>query len=1374
MNRLEPASPHSGAPLQALAERERVAAVRATGLLDGDDPPALVELPALAARACGMSIAALALIADQRQVLIGRVGIEARELPRDHGFCAQVVDRLALFEVGDALERPELRDNPLVRAPSGMRSYVGVPVCTDEGHCLGALFVADRVPRTPDANARELLAGLARVAARTIALHTDAERLRRIRRVQEAAAAALGRVVDAEALHVAFDGLLADLLRIADSAYGFVGEVRHTREGKPYLKTHAITNIAWNDETRALYEREAATGMEFHRLDTLFGHTMTSQAAVYANDPANDPRRGGLPPGHPPLDAFVGLPIHSRGKMVGMIGLANRPDGYTPGLAAELEPLLASIASIIEAARTERERRIATEELARQRAATREREQRFRAALESLEHVAVQSYGADGRIKFWNRASETLYGVPAQKALGSDVVELLFAPHERDEERATMASIAASGDVPAAGEVTLTRTDGGQVTVYAARVLVPYTDGPPEIFCFDVDVTARKAAEDAQRASEERLREIADSIPGAIFRYIIHPDGSDSLAYMSRGSADIWEIDAASLMDDPTPLWAMVLPEDLPAMRDSVGDSARTLTHWRHQWRIRTPSGKLKSVVGSGAPVRTADGDIVWNSFLFDRSPQAAAETALAQSEARYRAIAENIPGAIFRYLLHPDNRHSVEFISRGAQAIWERQPAAIETDAQLLFRAIAPEDRDGFRDSLLESARTLGLWQHRWRIVTPSGGQKWLQGSAQPVRREDGNVAWDGYVFDVTERREAEAALALSEARLRVLMESAPEAIVVFDVEAGQFVDFNSKACVLFGVDAERLRSLDPATVSPPLQPDGRPSASATVAYLQRAVAGEEPVFEWLHQRADGTPVPCEIHLVRIPDPRRVLVRGSLVDITARKAAERALAQTEARLGLIVQNMLDGFFVLDQDWRVLEVNAAAARSMDARADELVGQDLRKVFPGVEVRTFGLAYASVLSGGPSLTVSDFHPLLKRWYEARVQPAGSGIAVFFSDITERKQAESALRDSERRFRSLVEDIGTIAVQGYDSERRIVFWNSGSEKLYGWPAAEVMGRRLEDTIIPIPMRAAVVDIHTHWLAEGRIDNPSEELVLVDRHGLPVPVYSSHIMQEQPNGELVLYCLDVDLRDLRRSEEALQQANAALRQRNAELQQFVMIASHDLQEPLRKVQTFADRLQGSLGERLRADEADYVARLIGAAARMRALIQDLLDYSAVSFANPQRARVDLDEVLDEVLDDLEQAIAASGAVVRRAPLGVIDADPVQMRQLLQNLVGNALKYRDPARSPEIAIDGAAEMDGDDRLLRITIADNGIGFDAAYRERIFTPFQRLHARTEYSGTGIGLAIVRRIVDQHGGRIEAHGNPGVGASFIVHLPCSA
>lgn len=245
-------------------------------------------------------------------------------------------------------------------------------------------------------------------------------------------------------------------------------------------------------------------------------------------------------------------------------------------------------------------------------------------------------------------------------------------------------------------------------------------------------------------------------------------------------------------------------------------------------------------------------------------------------------------------------------------------------------------------------------------------------------------------------------------------------------------------------------------------------------------------------------------------------------------------------------------------------------------------------------------------------------------------------------------------------------------------------------------------------------------------------------------------------------------------KRAEEQLKIFNNKLQKSNRELQDFAYVASHDLQEPLRKVQAFSDRLKTKYTDRLEGDGLDYLERMRSAANRMQLLIQDLLTFSRVSTKEQPFTIVDLATVTEEVLSDLEVKIEETGATVEIKDLPVIDADPLQMRQLIQNLVGNALKFRRNDTAPIISVQSRqadSDSDGWASHCQIVVKDNGIGFDEKYTDKIFAVFQRLHGRTEYEGSGVGLAICRKIVERHNGNITAHSQAGDGSTFIVTLP---
>jgi light-regulated signal transduction histidine kinase (bacteriophytochrome) len=247
-----------------------------------------------------------------------------------------------------------------------------------------------------------------------------------------------------------------------------------------------------------------------------------------------------------------------------------------------------------------------------------------------------------------------------------------------------------------------------------------------------------------------------------------------------------------------------------------------------------------------------------------------------------------------------------------------------------------------------------------------------------------------------------------------------------------------------------------------------------------------------------------------------------------------------------------------------------------------------------------------------------------------------------------------------------------------------------------------------------------------------------------------------------------------ELETSNARLQSTNELLRhaaelsRSNAELEQFASIASHDLQEPLRKVQTFAAQLNAKESDNLSEQGRDFLRRMSDAAARMRNLIDDLLVFSRVSTQGHPFTAVNLGHVISQVLVDLEVSIEESRAVVRVGLMPTIEADPLQMRQLFQNLLGNALKFRRSDVTPELRVEAQVV---DRHIAQLTVSDNGIGFDEQYATRIFRAFERLHGARAYPGTGIGLALCRKIVERHHGTITAAGEIDHGSTFTIRLP---
>ncbi|MBW1852624.1 MAG: hypothetical protein JRJ15_14615 [Deltaproteobacteria bacterium] len=243
----------------------------------------------------------------------------------------------------------------------------------------------------------------------------------------------------------------------------------------------------------------------------------------------------------------------------------------------------------------------------------------------------------------------------------------------------------------------------------------------------------------------------------------------------------------------------------------------------------------------------------------------------------------------------------------------------------------------------------------------------------------------------------------------------------------------------------------------------------------------------------------------------------------------------------------------------------------------------------------------------------------------------------------------------------------------------------------------------------------------------------------------------------------------------EDLVAERTAELERSNQELEQFAYVASHDLQEPLRKVQAFGDRIKTKYSDALDDQGRDYIERMEGATVRMRSMIDDLLTLSRIQTQSEPFDRVDLKQVAQEAVGDLDVLIEQTGGRVEIGDLPTIEADLLQMRQLLGNLVSNALKFRHKDVAPLVKIDSKPIDKGEGVIgaeqCQVIVEDNGIGFEEKFAERIFRPFERLHGRGKYEGTGIGLSICKRIVERHGGSIEVQSEIGRGTKFIVTLP---
>jgi PAS domain S-box-containing protein len=370
--------------------------------------------------------------------------------------------------------------------------------------------------------------------------------------------------------------------------------------------------------------------------------------------------------------------------------------------------------------------------------------------------------------------------------------------------------------------------------------------------------------------------------------------------------------------------------------------------------------------------------------------------------------------------------------------------------------------------------------------------------------------------------------------------------------------------------------------------------------------------------------------------------------------------------------------------------------------------------------------------------------------------------------------------QRRYEHILNSAGE-GICGLDAQGKIIFANPAVARFTGWKPEELTGKTEQQIF-----GRSGAEI---WAALAGHTSGVCVFQRKDATSFPVEFVKTAIKEDERVVGAVLVFKDITER--KQTEEALSYKAAELTRSNAELEQFAFVASHDLQEPLRKIQAFGDRLKTRCDGAFAAEARDYLERMQSAATRMRTLIDDLLAFSRVIRSAEPFVPVNLSSVAGEVLSDLEVRIEKTGARMEVGDLPTIDADPTQMRQLLLNLVGNSLKFQPPGATPVVKIQariferapmadtgflrknaaGGAPVSATESWCELTVQDNGIGFEEKYAEKVFAVFQRLHGRNEYEGNGVGLAVCRRIAEHHRGTILARSKAGAGATFVITLP---
>ena len=730
-------------------------------------------------------------------------------------------------------------------------------------------------------------------------------------------------------------------------------------------------------------------------------------------------------------------------------------------------------------------------------------------------------------------------------------------------------------------------------------------------------------------------------------------------------------------------------------------------------------------------------------------------EAALRERELRFRLAAENLTDVIYEW----DLKDKVDWYG-DIDTLMGYSSGGFPRTLTGWAATLHPDDHEMVFAALDAQLKRKVPYDIEYRIIRKDGEWNWWSARGTTLRDERGKpYRWIGSITNITERKKIES----EAAKLQVLLNQAQELTKIggweYDVSTGN-VFWTDEVYRIYGVS----KNYDPG------------SPGNDIKFYE---PDEQNIIEDAFARAvaDGTPYDLELGLVSATgekltvrtsgradkkDGKIVRVFGNIMDITERRQAE----STRAQLASIVESSDDAIIGKTLDGIITSWNKGAENVYGYAAAEMVGQpisvlippELPNELPDILIR---------LKRGENIqhyeTVRVRKDGQRIFVSLTVSPitdsAGNigGASTIARDITERIIAEESLRASENKYRTILEQ-ASDGIFIADASGKYVEVNPRGCEMLGYTRDELLTKKLVDLIPPDDLSATPV--RTDELKRGKVF--LSERRLVHKNGALVPVEISALML--PDGRLQGIVRDITER--KRAEEQMNKMLAELERSNKELEQFAYVASHDLQEPLRMVSSYtqllARRYEGQLDEKAQT----YIEYAVDGAVRMQRLINDLLAYSRITTRGEPAQAVDAHALLGEVLRNLTALIDESHALVSAAELPIVRADPTQLSQLLQNLISNAIKFRraDPPYVHLSAQDLGAEW-------RFAVQDNGIGIEAKYAERIFIIFQRLHTRQEYPGTGIGLAVCKRIVERHGGKIWFESEPGQGTTFYFTLP---
>lgn len=911
----------------------------------------------------------------------------------------------------------------------------------------------------------------------------------------------------------------------------------------------------------------------------------------------------------------------------------------------------------------------------------------------------------------------------------------------------------------------------GQVTKWSAN-------GSPEIVAGTMlDIHDSKTL-------EFQLNSIIDNIDCVAFRHIFFSDGTQEIVHLTKGTEKLWGLTAQEVYANFDPVWNLLLEEEKPRLKAILDTSIATLEKWETEWRIQHPDGSIRWHKGQGVPVKNKNGSVSIDTVIIDITDHKSKKEELNNLNKKLNQ-AQEIAGLGYWEM---DFINKTEYWSDKIYDIFGLDKTSAISSRDTIRKLVFEED---IPTIIAKREKAIALnepFVTENRIKKTDGTIIWIRQIGTYLKNEDGApIYYEGTIQDITESKLVSLSLEDTIQRYNLVTKATSDAIWDLDFKTGEI--FRGENYVkLFGYSKENMSSKDTNLWENHIHSEDHDRVvNSFNSSIEKGDYFWEEQYRFLNANNDYSTVVDKAFIVRNEYGEALRMVGSMQDVTEKLQAIEDIKRSNERFEKVSEATNDGIW----DWDLVNdvvfhgpgyAELFGYPKNEGKADPAIWisrihpEDKPKVLELVnslvEFKTqeyFNCEYRYLKSNGEYAYVSDRGSVMKNDQGDVIRIVGAA-----QDITNRVQYTAQIKNANERFEKIAEATQD-AIWDWDLVNNTLYQGKGYQTLFGYDPSEgdATFEFWKRKVHPEDLAHAMASTNNLLKQKSGTYFKSEYRYLKSDGTYAYVIDRGSVMRND-DGEVVrMVGAMQDVTDNRNYQESLRKLNLNLEKQadellryNEELEQFAYVVSHDLQEPLRMISSFLMLLEKKYNHVIEDEGKKYIYFAVDGAKRMRQIILDLLDFSRVGKSEEELVTLDLNEILEEVTLIFQQEIIAKETTLIIPELPTINSYSLLILQLFQNLIGNAIKYQKEGVKPviEVTYEELANHH------KFSVSDNGIGIDSEYFDKIFVIFQRLHGRNQYNGTGIGLALVKKIIENLKGKIWVTSIKGEGSTFYFTI----